>query len=269
MTFGGLFVKPLHQSFFPDRTILAMFFQSSKIRKATTDLPDGKHMSGCPDRQTHTCMRRHQEASVKTLFPCLDVRCHPEVNSPAAWRVMEACSPHAPPTYSHVFACEMSRGLEVRPGKEPGASQGRRFRPSVNAGSPPDPHPRPVEGFVHRSVTAAALLRVTARLQHPANAQGGFSVCAVDLGLVLQQKAASVRRRAPHDFKPKALSRKVFFRVLFSAFFSLTDTSRKLGLWPRRYLRNGDKWRRSEISGRRVEEGFQCRETFNSAVNNH
>lgn len=54
MAFGGLFVKPPHQSFFPDHTILAMFFQSSKIRKVTTDLPDGKHMSGGRDRETHT-----------------------------------------------------------------------------------------------------------------------------------------------------------------------------------------------------------------------
>lgn len=56
MAFGGLFVKPLHQSFFPDHTILAMFFQSSKIRKVTTDLPDGKHMSGGRPRQgdSHT-----------------------------------------------------------------------------------------------------------------------------------------------------------------------------------------------------------------------
>lgn len=97
MALGGLFVKPRHQSFFPDHTILAMFFQSSKIRKATTDLPDGKHMSGCPDRPTHTCTRHHQEASVQTLFPCLDVRCHPEVNLPAAWRAKEACGPLAPP----------------------------------------------------------------------------------------------------------------------------------------------------------------------------
>lgn len=51
MTFRALFVKPLHQSFFPDHTILAMFFQSSKIRKVTTDLPDGKHMSGRLPRQ--------------------------------------------------------------------------------------------------------------------------------------------------------------------------------------------------------------------------
>lgn len=28
-----------------------MFFQSSKIRKVTTDSPDGKHMSGAPLRQ--------------------------------------------------------------------------------------------------------------------------------------------------------------------------------------------------------------------------
>jgi len=28
----------------PDHTILAMFFQSSRIRKVTTDFLDGKHM---------------------------------------------------------------------------------------------------------------------------------------------------------------------------------------------------------------------------------
>lgn len=47
-------------------------------------------------------------------------------------------------------------------------------------------------------MTAAALLRVTAQEQRPANTQGGFSVFAVDLGPVLQQQAASVGRRAPH-----------------------------------------------------------------------
>lgn len=82
-----------------------MFFQSSKIRKATTDLPDGKHMSGCPDRPTHTCTRHHQEASVQTLFPCLDVRCHPEVNLPAVWRAKEACGPLAPPPDILAHAC--------------------------------------------------------------------------------------------------------------------------------------------------------------------
>lgn len=63
---GGLFVKLLHQSFFPDHTILAMFFHSSKIRKVTTDLPDGKHMSSRPPRQG---------ASVKTVIPCMSA-CH-------------------------------------------------------------------------------------------------------------------------------------------------------------------------------------------------
>lgn len=37
--------KSLHQeSFLQNHTILAMFFQSSRIRKVTTDFLDGKHM---------------------------------------------------------------------------------------------------------------------------------------------------------------------------------------------------------------------------------
>ena len=49
---------------FPDHTILAMFFQSSKIRKVTTDFPDGKHMSGGPRRQGASYM---DEASPGTI----------------------------------------------------------------------------------------------------------------------------------------------------------------------------------------------------------
>lgn len=41
---------------FPDHTILAMFFQSGKIRKVTTDFPDGKHMSSGPLRHGSSCM---------------------------------------------------------------------------------------------------------------------------------------------------------------------------------------------------------------------
>lgn len=42
--------------------------------------------------------------------------------------------------------------------------------------------------------------------------------------------------------RPKPEAGKYFFSC-FVFYFFLTDVSRKLGLWPRRYLRNGDKWR--------------------------
>lgn len=125
-----------------------MFFQSSKIRKATTDLPDGKHMSGCPDGPTHTCTRHRQEASGKTPLPCLHV-------------------------WGELTGSEEGEG-GLQPEVRPASTHPPRLDPL------PDPHPGP----------AAALLPGTARLQRPANAQGGFSVCAVDLGLVRQQKAA-------------------------------------------------------------------------------
>lgn len=45
-----------------------MFFQSSKIRKVTTDFPDEKHMSVAV-RQGASCMEEalHRGASVKTI----------------------------------------------------------------------------------------------------------------------------------------------------------------------------------------------------------
>lgn len=55
---------------FPDRTILAMFFQSSRIRKVTTDSPDGKHMSALRrDEEPHAWTRHCQGASAKTIIP--------------------------------------------------------------------------------------------------------------------------------------------------------------------------------------------------------
>lgn len=41
--------KALASKLPPDHTILAMFFQSSRIRKVTTDFLDGKHMNTSSD----------------------------------------------------------------------------------------------------------------------------------------------------------------------------------------------------------------------------
>lgn len=40
----GFICKASASKLFPDHTILALFFQSSRIRKVTTDFLDGKHM---------------------------------------------------------------------------------------------------------------------------------------------------------------------------------------------------------------------------------
>jgi len=41
-----------------------MFFQSSKIRKVTTDFPDGKHMIGSPLRQGASYMDEASSGSI-------------------------------------------------------------------------------------------------------------------------------------------------------------------------------------------------------------
>lgn len=106
--------------------------------------------AGCRDRETHTWTRHHQEASVQTVFPCLDVICHPEVNLPAAWRVMEACTPPCPPTpstltlYSHIFACEMTRSGAGAGGQAGKGAKRKQWCPGytlpLSLNAPPPPH---------------------------------------------------------------------------------------------------------------------------------
>lgn len=120
-------------------------------------------------------------------------------------------------------------------------------------------------------MTAAALLRVTARLQRPANAQGGFSVCAVDLGRA--QAAQGCQRQTPSTAWLQGQSPKqesIFSCFVFYSFFLLTDMSRKLGLWPRRYLRNGDKWRCADGSFTvpASPKAFSVGGTFKFAIKN-
>lgn len=73
---------------------------------------------------------------------------------------------------------------------------------------------RQVYSFVHSPVTAAAILRVTSPA---ANAQGGLSFFAVDLGLVLHtgRGPASVRHGAPHCLKSKLTRKGFYFPTLY------------------------------------------------------
>lgn len=147
---GGLFVKLLHQSFFPDHTILAMFFHSSKIRKVTTDLPDGKHMSSRPPRQG---------ASVKTVIPrmsacrmstLLDFNRSTGHNS-GHWALQPRSDPPPPPPSAftlnlHVRRSGSLQGVSARGQARQDGSQEKTAVPRVDTSTPL----RAFQGFSYR-----------------------------------------------------------------------------------------------------------------------
>lgn len=123
------------------------------------------------DKEPHTWLRHHHEASVKLLFPtCLDVICHPRLILIGAGSAMELrhCldkpfqpqsdpppSPKHTQIHTHTFtllcmwddldACE-GCGLKDRLGREPrenSSAQGVRSHPSMNTRPPPPTHLHP------------------------------------------------------------------------------------------------------------------------------
>lgn len=110
------------------------------------------------DKEPHTWLRHHHEASVKQLFPtCLDVICHPRMILIGAGSAVELrhcldkpfqpqSDPPPPPDihrytriHSHFFACETTwmpvRGVGLRTGQE--GSQAKTAVPRVYTPTPP------------------------------------------------------------------------------------------------------------------------------------
>lgn len=150
---------------------------------------------------------------------CLDVICHPRLilmgagSNGAASLLGQtfSASEWTPPLHSHFFACETAwmpvRGVGLRTDQE--GSQEKTavprvyiLHPSMNTRSPSPP------SFPSISYRLSCIwvwqqqpsCMWRAQQQRPANAQGGFSFFAVDLGLAVHtsRRPASVRHGAPH-----------------------------------------------------------------------